>query len=872
MNDCLSLPLRQGGGGTRTLGGWEAVWVPLGEGESDGLPGGAGVDWQPVQVPEQHAAREGRQAIWYRTRFGRPEHGGRVLLRFGGAFLAANVWLNGRLLGSHYGYFAPFGFDVTSHLRPDNLLVVCCESPVELDLARKRHVLGMFGDGDNRPYPASAHFSLPEPYRWEVPVGLWQPVELEYLGPVAVDWLRLRPRLEGGDGRLEVEARLRNLDGREMAGEVGLEVEGAASPVRLRRAFRLAGGTETTVGMALSVPQARRWSAWRFGEPHLHTARLTVIVGERVSAQVSDEFGFRSLDVATGVDAWSVRINGQPAFLRGATYSPSYRLDQLSVAQFDRDLELARSANLDALRVHAHVLPPEFYRRADAAGMLVIADFPLTGPYAYHAAGEEAAFFESAVREQVPEMVEMLRNRPSIALWVAHDDPAWVPARSELGDVHAVRLNYSIDQEARALFERLDPTRSAVAASGETDGHLYLGWTRGGWPDFANLPPAFVSEMGAQAHPSADSTTWREMGGARWPVTDDDPAWLHAGYDAAAWVERGAGGAARFESLEEMVEAGQAYQAWVLRYGIEQLRKRKFEPCHGVLYHQFVDPLPAIGFGVLDHFRLPRAAFEAARHAMAAVRVIIDPVGFLPVDPFGVAFLAGRPHTLRLVVVNDDPRLTGRGTVRWSSWEVRPDAGGRLSRFRGAVSRRGTGGLEEFPMPTFAEPALQVASLNLPGGGPGRRVFEAELLIGGRVQDRARLEYELSEAAPPPRPPTWVPRHLAERLLRGGSLRVEDGGVSFSLLNRTRPAVLTGIRNLRLDGVPLADARVHIDTPSGRLPLPRRLDLPVGRDVRIHALLDTAADGGRHHLDFHLSVPGLAEGRVMVTTGAADPA
>ncbi|MFZ0215379.1 MAG: hypothetical protein WAM30_05495, partial [Candidatus Dormiibacterota bacterium] len=225
MNDCLMLPVRQGRGGMRRLGGWEACWMSLGEGEAEGYANDRGSEWEAVSVPEQRWAREGRSAIWYRTRFPRPDHDGRVVLRIGGSFLGTNVWINGRFLGSHYGYFAPFGFDVTPFLRDTNLLVICCEAPIETDLARKRHVMGIFNDGDCRPYPSSAWFSLPPEYRWQVPVGLWRPVELEYTGPVVLESLQIRPRVEAGDvGRVEITTHLRNLDGREMPGEVVLDL------------------------------------------------------------------------------------------------------------------------------------------------------------------------------------------------------------------------------------------------------------------------------------------------------------------------------------------------------------------------------------------------------------------------------------------------------------------------------------------------------------------------------------------------------------------------------------------------------------------------------------------------------------------------
>src|SRR2546430_7886798 len=259
VSDSLFMPITQRVS-ARELTGWEAVWMPLGEGEAERLTIGRGTGWKPIEVPRQLAGREGRQAIWYRTEVPRPDHAGRVVLRIGGAFLATNVWLNGRLLGSHYGYFPPFGFDLTPYLKPENLLVICCESPIETQPEKKRHIMGLFNDGDLKPYPASAYRSLPEPFRPEVPLGLWQPVQLEYVGPIAVDWMRIRPTFEGGDGRLEVEARLRNLDGRNMDGEVELVVPVAGrEALRRRRAGRPAAGAAGSAATRPALPRAQRW-------------------------------------------------------------------------------------------------------------------------------------------------------------------------------------------------------------------------------------------------------------------------------------------------------------------------------------------------------------------------------------------------------------------------------------------------------------------------------------------------------------------------------------------------------------------------------------------------------------------------------------
>jgi beta-mannosidase len=868
VNDSLFLPHRQSRAGIRALAGWESCWMPLGEGEAEGLHGGRSGRWSHVEVPAQQAAIEERSAIWYRTHFPRPDHAGRVLLRFGGAFLAANVWLNGRLLGSHYGYFAPFGFDLTPYLKPENTLVVCCESPVETDLAAKRHLLGWFGDGDARPYPAGAFFSLPEPYRWEVPVGLWRPVELEYVDSVIVDWLRLRPRLDADVGRLEVTAHLRNLDGREMVGELAVTVAGeGGAPIRIRREFRIGGGLEQTLAMAVSVPGARRWSPWRFGAPESYTVEAAVTVGGRESAVVRDRFGFRDVDLRAAHDGWQVRVNGRPMFLRGACYMPGFRLDQLGPERFRDDLRLAREANLDALRVHAHVLPEEFYREADAAGMLVLADLPLTLAYAYHASAEDARFFEAAVRAQVAEMAAMLGNRPSVAAWVAHDDPPWTSSGADLADVHAVRQNHTVDHEAKALFEELDPTRVALAGSGDTDSHLFLGWRSGGWEQLGEAEPRLVSEYGAQALPPAGSPVWEELG-RRWPVADADPAWLHAGFQPGAWAGAGVGLPSDFSSLEEYAEAAEDYQAFVVGYATDQFRRRKFEQCWGAFVYHLVDAFPGIGFGMLDAARQPRRAYSALREAMAPLRLIADPAGFTPLRPAGFGYQPGQPVLVRLVVVNDDPGVSGAARVRWWVGRRRAPERSGLTVLRDAVRRKSYSGEVAVALPTAFEPALQATALSLPLDAEGDYRLEAELAAGGRVLAEAVLDFTVAVELEPARPRPLVPDYLAERLVAAGSLRVEDSVARFTLVNRTRPAVLAGLSGLRLDGVALAGARVTVETPSGRVPLARQVDLPLGRPLPVHVELDREAGEGSHELEFDIVVPGIASGLLRVTGSA----
>src|SRR5207302_1283720 len=588
-----------------------------------------------------------------------------------------------RLLGSHYGYFAPFGFDLTPYLKAENLLVICCESPIETQPEKKRHIMGLFNDGDLKPYPASAYASLPEPYRSEVPLGLWQPVQLEYVGPISVDWLRLKPSFEAGDGRLEVEARLRNLDGRPMDGEVELVVPiPGRESLKLRREVRLGGGMEQTVAMRLALPGAKRWEPWRFGERHVYRAEVIARAADGAeSSRIDDGFAFRELSWDIGPRRWSFSVNGRPVFLRGACYAPSYRLDELSAELFASDIATAKAANHDAIRVVANVLPSEFYRQADEAGMLVLQDLPLTGTYVYHGRNDEARFFESAAREQQVEMVTMLQNHPSIAVWIAHDEPPWLATNFDLGDVHSVRQNHSIDQDLKSAFERLDPSRPAV---GLTSAH---------------------------------------------------------------------------QDLEHYVVASQLYQARILRYAAEHLRTRKFESCWGAFAYHLVDLFPGIGFGLLDGARQPKLALEAVATAFKATRLIIEPLAFVAGRPFGIVQDPHTPFAARLVVVNDDPEVMGRGTVRWSVSREKAAGVRGLDRVRDVVQKKSYSGSVEVEVPTAFEPAVSASTVSLPLAAAGEYRLEASLLVAGREVDRTELGFLVTSTQAPVRARPELPRY-----------------------------------------------------------------------------------------------------------------
>jgi hypothetical protein len=194
----------------------------------------------------------------------------------------------------------------------------------------------------------------------------------------------------------------------------------------------------------------------------------------------------------------------------------------------------------------------------------------------------------------------------------------------------------------------------------------------------------------------------------------------------------------------------------------------------------------------------------------------------------------------------------------------------RASKLRGArlirdvVQKKSFAGMVDVEVPTAFEPAVNATSVTLPLSAEGDYRLEAVLTVAGQVIDRSELRFTVTSTLPPPRPRPELARYLAERLADLDSLHSEPDGLSFALENRTRPAVLVGLTGLRLDGVVLARHDLQVETHAGRAPMPKRLDMPLGRRLVVHVVTGESLGPGVHSLEADITVPGVASGRLVV--------
>ena len=475
--------------------------------------------WQIMHIPQNWflGGLDQHGVVWFRREFNYKPDDEFTRLHFDGVDYFADVYLNGNRLGQHAGYFEPFSFDISGLLKSGkNNLAVRVDSPYEqpgLDgwHIRKRLIKGILNHHDCRPGGGWN----PEGQSYNTG-GIWNNVYLESHAAVTIEQMVLHADLRSKPPILHIQLKVNNRSDKQAA---RLEID--CTPENFEGELRSASfplkipAGESVQVVDLPVPDVQLWQPWDRGYPSLYQITANLTTAEKTATK-SSLFGFRTIIVEEGF-RWLV--NGQPYFIRGSNYIGSQWLSETLFTEaaasrthpfgggaggefFRKDVELARQANLNMLRVHAHVLPPEFHTVCDRAGILVWQDFPLQWGYS------DEPQFQAEAERQMRAMLDLLSNHPSIAAWCCHNESPWdAPWMSgAVGGTFDPSQNRALDTHLQTIAEEFDPGRYVQRSSGTGDGHVYPGWYQGHWRDYQGLPGApFISEYGAQGLPDKAS-------------------------------------------------------------------------------------------------------------------------------------------------------------------------------------------------------------------------------------------------------------------------------------------------------------------------------------------------------------------------------
>lgn len=560
--------------------------------------------------------------VWFQHSFYiKIAKGKRYWLQFKGIDYQHQVFINGLKIGEDEGYFQTREYEVTNYLvNGQNTIIVKVDSPFEDPGAiwpnNKRLIKGVLNHHDTRPGSWNEQFGQDMNTG-----GIWNNITLYTTSAYKIENCKVTPYLRQNEAVITIEtiinSTLEDIVEIEYLVEPSNFLENITFSSKLLK--RVEKGSKTIYN-AITIEEPKLWWTWDQGEQSLYKLTVTLISNKMIEKK-EVIFGIREIYQDTeGV----IYLNKRALFIRGTNYIPTQWLSEFNQDMINKDIKLMKEANINGVRLHAHVTRDEFFSVCSEQGILVWQDFALQWSY------QETDKFLTEAIKQIKEMVNQFYNHPSISIWCCHNEPS--SNREYLDPI----LYGAIKEE--------DNSRIVKEASDFTE-HVYPGWYHGSYQEYTGLPGLpFVTEFGAQALPNIEIMKKMMNNTELWPPKWDKWAYHGFQYDETFNVANLIMG----ESIEEFIENSQQYQADLLKFAIEHYRRNKGK-ITSLFQFMFVDNWPSITWSVLDYERQPKEGYYALKQAYEPLLVSIEMLR-KKINP-------GFPLFKSITVVNDLPKM-----------------------------------------------------------------------------------------------------------------------------------------------------------------------------------------------------------------------
>jgi beta-galactosidase len=501
---------------------WQAVHLPHTWNNLDGQDGGNNYDRGPA---------------WYRRELNvTPELAGKSLfLKFDGASLVADVYVNGQKAGSHKGAFAAFVCDITNLVHPGagNVIAVRVDNTRNVDVPPLEGDFTVFG-------------------------GLYRSVHL-----LALNSLSITPMDDAGPGvyvtqtkvtrdlaQLHSVAKLRNSGATDkVASVLWVIVDAAGQTIDstwTKQNVPAGGSAEAAHDVSIASPHL--WNGRK--DPYLYSVRVSVIDDGEVTDSIEQPLGLRffSVDPDKGFI-----LNGEKYALHGVNRHQD-RIDMgwaITPKEHQEDFDLIMEMGCTGIRLAHYQHAQEFYDLCDRGGLVVWAEACMVNTVTASDA------FDDAAMEQVREIIKQNYNHPSICFWSLFNELRPNPADPKTDPMTDPQIAHQmvLVGKLNQLAHELDSTRLTTAASHYLFPNFprnlitdivayngYAGWYRqtpAAWPgvldDLRNARPGRavgISEFGAGAsiyqheaaatQPAANLNPWHPE---EWQATVHEAAW-----------------------------------------------------------------------------------------------------------------------------------------------------------------------------------------------------------------------------------------------------------------------------------------------------------------------------------------------------------
>lgn len=361
-------------------GAWRAVTDASDVGMDTGYQKGL-KNWRTVIIPSvwntEMGMLEYEGVVWYEKEF--YTKGGTLRFSFDAVMTEAKVYLDGELLGEHYGGFCSFHFTKPSVSEGIHRLTVRVDNRF-----------------DKRSIPQAT-------VDWYHYGGITRSVRVERLSGISVLYSFLDYKLNEDNADCTLRAELFNSEKSETSDEVAAYIDGKRVA---EERVTLKAYESKEISLSFTLCGVKRWS--------INNPRLYELLTVSSSDDLYERVGFRSIEIKDK----RILLNGDNLTLLGVNRHeehPDFGM-AFPKALMLRDVEIIENMNCNSIRGSHYPNDKIFIDMLDERGITFWSEVPMWGP-GYGADCFSDPVFVKRAMDMHKEMIREYYNHPSIIIW-----------------------------------------------------------------------------------------------------------------------------------------------------------------------------------------------------------------------------------------------------------------------------------------------------------------------------------------------------------------------------------------------------------------------------------------------------------------------
>ena len=368
-----------------------------------------------------------------------------ISLNFDAVSKIAEVYINGKLAGSHIGMFGDFSVDATPLLKPGKNLIavrVVRDFITNIEDAEKIVDVAVSVPVTNNMLKDIAHG-----FYKDDPAGIWQPVKMVITDNLKIEDVYIKPTLEGAT----FEVTLKNYASKSVKYDLTTEIldkENKSqfySGTSLKKG-ELKAGEERKITFTISDLKPKLWTP---NHPNLYDFKFKLVSGKTEIDSKAVTSGFRTFEVKNGF----FFLNGNQYWLRGANHTP------FALAPNDRNLadtfyQLMKTANMDVTRTHTVPYNELWMDASDENGIGI--SYEGTWPWLMIKNSMPEPKLLQLWSDEFIGLLKKYRNHPSILIWTVNNEMKFY---DNPGDLEPTKAKMKVISDVVKRMREIDPTR-----------------------------------------------------------------------------------------------------------------------------------------------------------------------------------------------------------------------------------------------------------------------------------------------------------------------------------------------------------------------------------------------------------------------------